>query len=182
MAGQRRIDQIQAEDYLADLELRSTDDVRRMRDESEEEESGISYARRVLQGKLDIVRAEAVRRRDAGSTTAASLLEGLPSILGGDESGSGTPAVRVTRFLVPPAVQHHRRTVDQLADDTILAKLRERSDEELAALVTRLAEKERELSALRRLLLDRIDALQAELTRRYKSGAANVSELLARPS
>ncbi|MBW3619854.1 MAG: aerial mycelium formation protein [Actinobacteria bacterium] len=182
MAGQRRIDHIQAEGYLADLELRDTDEIRRMRDECEEEESGISYARRVLQGKLDIVRAEVVRRRDAGSVTAASVLEGLPGILGGDDVGSGRPATRVTRFLVPPSVQHHRRTVDQLADDTVLAKLRDRSDEELAELVERMAEKERELSSLRRLLLDRIDALQAELTRRYKSGAANVSELLTRPT
>jgi hypothetical protein len=181
MAGQRRIDRIQAEDYLSDLEERSTDEIRRMRDECEEEESGISYARRVLQGKLDIVRAEAVRRRDAGSETAASVLEGLPGILS-DDGPTGRPAPRVTRFLVPPGVQHHRRTVDQLADDTVLAKLRERPDDELAALVARMAQKERELSALRRLLLDRIDALQAELTRRYKSGAANVSELLARPS
>ncbi|MBW3658093.1 MAG: aerial mycelium formation protein [Actinobacteria bacterium] len=182
MAGQRRIDNITAEGYLADLELRSTDEIRRMRDECEEEESGISYARRVLQGKLDIVRAEAIRRRDAGSATAASVLDGLPGILGGDETGAGVPATRVTRFLVPPAVQHHRRGVDQLADDAILAKLRDRSDEDLAALAERMATKERELSSLRRLLLDRVDALQAELTRRYKTGAASVSELLTRQS
>lgn len=182
MAGQRRIDRILADDYLDALGDRPTDEIRRLRDEAEEEESGISYARRVLQGKLDIVRAEAVRRRDAGSQTAASVLESLPGILRGDDDHSGRPAARVTRFLVPPSVQHHRRSVDQIADDAVLATLRERPDEELAELVRDMADKERELSRVRRALLDRIDALQAELTRRYKSGAANVSELLSRPS
>ncbi len=180
MAGQRRIDRILAEDYLDDLEGRATDEIRRLRDECEEEESGISYARRILQGRLDIVRAEVVRRRDAGSETAASVLDGLPAILGDDHLGDGGPAPRVTRFLVPPSVQHHRRAVDQIADDTVLSALRDRTDHELADLVELLAGKERELSRVRRLLLDRIDALQSDLTRRYRTGTANVSELLAK--
>jgi hypothetical protein len=182
VAGQRRIDRILADEYLDALGEHPTVEIRRMRDECEEEESGISYARRVLQGKLDILRAEALQRRDAGSEVAASVLEQLPGILGGEGGGSGSPAARVTRFLVPPSVQHHRRAVDQIADDMVLATLRQRSDEELAELVQSIADKERELSRVRRQLLDRIDALQEELTRRYKSGAANVSELLARPS
>lgn len=182
VAGQRRIDRILAEDYLDGIEAVATDEIRRMRDECEEEESGISYARRILQGKLDIARAEAVRRRDAGSEAAASVLESLPSILGDDGPSSGAPAPRVTRFLVPPAVQHHRRAVDQIADDSVLARVRDGSDEELAELVAQLGDKERELSRVRRSLLDRIDALQSELTRRYKTGSASVSELLSRPT
>lgn len=178
MAGQRRIDRVLADDYLAGIEDRPTAEIRRMRDECEEEESGISFARRVLQGKLDIVRAEALRRREAGSETAASVLESLPSILSEANQQSG-PAARATRFLVPPSVQHHRRAVDQIADEGALARVRDRDDEELSDLVTQLSQKESELSTTRRQLLDRIDALQAELTRRYKSGTADVSELLA---
>lgn len=177
MAGQRRIDRVLAEDYLEGISEASTAEIRRMRDECEEEESGISFARRVLQGKLDIVRAEAVRRRDAGSATAASVLESLPGILG-DGGVTGGPAPRATRFLVPPSVQHHRRAVDQIADEGALASVRDKSDEELAELVAQLSEKESQLSTTRRVLLDRIDALQDELTQRYKSGTANVSELL----
>ena len=97
-------------------------------------------------------------------------------------ASSGAPAPRVTRFLVPPAVQHHRRAVDQIADDSVLARVRDGSDEELAELVAQLGDKERELSRVRRSLLDRIDALQSELTGRYKSGSASVAELLSRPT
>lgn len=182
MAGQRRIDRVLAEDYLDGLAERSTEQLRAMREECELEESGISYARRILQGKLDIVRAEAVRRRDAGSSSAASLLSGLPGILGGDDAHSGGPAVRATRFRVPPEVQHHRRGVDEIADDTVLARIRERSDEELHELVASMSEKEQQLSRTRRALLDRIDTLQQEITDRYKSGAADISELLSGPS
>jgi hypothetical protein len=182
VTGQGRIDRILTEGYLEGIDERSTDDIRRMRDECEEEESGISYARRVLQGKLDIARAEAVRRRDAGSETAASVLDGLPAILGDRHTRPAAPGARATRFLVPPSVQHHRRTVDEIADDTVLARLRDRSDDELAELIETLAGKERQLSRTRRELLDRIDAIQADLIRRYKAGSANVSELLVDPS
>lgn len=179
MAGQRRIDQILDPAYVEGLDAMSTDEIRRRRDAAEEEESGISFARRVLQGRLDILRAEALRRRDAGADEAGSVLEALPDILG-DERGSTDPVhARVTRFLVPPSVQYHRRDVDQIADDDSLAGLRERSVDQLLEMVERLAEKERELSQRRRLVLDRIDALRDELLRRYKSGTADVSDVLA---
>lgn len=179
MPQRRRLDRILADDYLSSLGDRSTDDIRRMRDECEEEESGISFARRCLQGKLDIVRAEALRRRDeaTGNGGVRSLLDALPSILG-DEHAVGPLRSRVTRFLVPPSVQYHRREVERLASDQALTGLAERPIEELTDLAGEMAERERELSVLRRELLDRIDALQDELAGRYRSGEAHVSEVL----
>lgn len=177
MSGKRRLDRIRDEHYLDGLEQRSTDEIRAMRDECEEEESGVSFARRVLQGRLDILRAEALRRRDAGSDTAASILDTLPGILSDDSVTPPTQA-RVSRFLVPPSVQHHRREVERLASDDLLASLDEHTDAELTELVGQLADKERELSRLRRQLLDRLDRLQDELTRRYKTGVADVTQLL----
>lgn len=179
VTGKRRIDRILDGSYLDGIEEQTTDEIRRMRDECEEEESGISYARRVLQGRLDILRAEALRRRDAGSDTAESLLDRLPRILSDDGHTSAPGRARPTRFLVPPSVQHHRRAIDRMADDRSLADIRTRSEEELTALADDLATVERELSVTRRQLLDRIDRLQEELIRRYKSGTASVSDLLA---
>lgn len=180
MPQRRRLDRILAEGYLDGLGERSTDEIRRMRDECEEEESGISFARRCLQGKLDIVRAEAVRRRDGagGNGEVRSLLDALPSILG-DEHAVGPLRSRVTRFLVPPSVQYHRREVERLASEQALSGLAERSIQELSELAEEMAEHERELSTLRRELLDRIDALQEELASRYRSGQAHVSEVLS---
>lgn len=180
MTQRRRLDRILAEDYLADLGSRSTDDIRRMRDECEEEEAGISFARRCLQGKLDIVRAEALRRRDGGQGNGeiSGLLDALPSILG-DEHVSRPLRPRVTRFLVPPSVQYHRREVERLASEQTLSGLMSRPVSELTELVEEMAGKERELSALRRELLDRVDALQDELASRYKHGTADVAEVLS---
>lgn len=179
MTQRRRLDRILADDYLSALGDRSTDDIRRLRDECEEEEAGISFARRCLQGKLDIVRAEALRRRDGGQGNgeASGLLDALPSILG-DEHVSRPLRPRVTRFLVPPSVQYHRREIERLASEQTLSGLMSRPVEELTELVEEMAAKERELSALRRQLFDRIDALQDELASRYKHGHADVAEVL----
>ena len=180
MPGQRRLDRIVDDSYLDALDQRSTDEVRRMRDECEEEESGISFARRVLQGRLDILRAEALRREHGGGPDSnGSLLSALPGILADDALGARP---RVTRFLVPPSVQYHRRAVERLVDDEVLATLGQRGNDELADLAHELASKERELSVTRRTVLERLDRLQDELTSRYKAGMADVQEVLPRRS
>jgi hypothetical protein len=180
VAGSERLERILDEDYLADLAARPTSEIRAMRDECEEEENGVSYARRILQGKLDIVRAEALRRREevGAGDRLDELMEALPGILS-DRPTARRPAARAVRFLVPPSAQHHADRAEALGERT-LAALGERSEEELTELVRDLDEEERRLSALRRELFERIDALQDELARRYKAGATDVSEVLPR--
>lgn len=189
MQQRRRIDRILSDDYLEDLESRSTDEIRQMRDECEEEESGVSYARRVIQGRLDILRAEALRRRDdtAGGGDVRSLLDALPKILGDERSPASRDEIsptplrpRVSRFLVPPNVQYHRRDIDRIADDDALAALPQKPTDELTRLVDQIRDKERELSERRQRLFQRIDALQDELARRYKEGQADVGDVLRR--
>ena len=65
-------------------------------------------------------------------------------------------------------------------DDLIrnLARLMEASDADLEHLVEGISAYEHEVSARRRQLHERIDALQAELTRRYRTGEATVDALL----
>ena len=177
---QRRIDRILADDYLGDLSERPTDEIRRMRDECEEEESGISYARRVLQGRLDILRAEARRRRESEGESVEELLAMLPAALADDDHTSSPVDARPMRHLVPPAVKYHRREVDRIADDQSLSDIRRRSLDELAEITEALSEKEQEFSRIRQQLFHRIDRLQDELISRYKSGSTDVNELLAR--
>jgi hypothetical protein len=76
--GKRRIDKVLAEDYLADITSLSLTDVRSLRDEADQEETDLSYLRRLLQGRVDLVAAE-VRRRGAGEDS--ELVGQLPSIL-----------------------------------------------------------------------------------------------------
>ncbi|MDP8927822.1 MAG: hypothetical protein M3O70_04380 [Actinomycetota bacterium] len=201
MYRRRRLDRILARGYLGDLAGRSTPEIRAMRDECQEEESAISFARRMLQGKLDILRAEALRRHESGTNgDLQSLLDALPQILsdrGGPEARAGGPdrggpearaggqdeaaasplRSRVPRFLVP-SVHYQRREVERLVEEHTLALLEEKSTDELSEMVHLLVEKERELSELRRQLFDRLDALQEELTRRYQRGEASVTEVL----
>ena len=68
--GTRRIDRVLSEDYLTALGEQSLAEVRALRDEAEQEEVDLSYIRRLLQGRMDIVRAE-LSRRD-GKTTGSS--------------------------------------------------------------------------------------------------------------
>lgn len=182
MSGRRRLDRILEDGYLDDLGRRSTDEVRRMRDECQEEETGVSFARRVLQGKLDIMRVEATRRRDAGDDdTADSILEALPEILR-DQTRTPPANARMSRYMVPPTGPDQRRDVDRLVSDEVLANLSARSSDELAEIVERMSAKERELSDLRRVLHARIDALQDELIRRYKGGEADPTDALSERS
>src|ERR687887_2130720 len=76
--GRRRVDRVLAENYLAGIEQLSLDEVRALRREAQQEEADLSYVRRLLQGRLDIVRAE-LERRDAHQ--GGSVVEQLPEIL-----------------------------------------------------------------------------------------------------
>jgi hypothetical protein len=179
VSAAQRLERILDDGYLDGLEERSTAEIRALRDECEEEESGVSYARRIVQGKLDIVRAELVRRRDEGTSDDElhDLLDSLPTILRDRSTGERKPAHRAVRFLVPPSAQHHAEEAERIGEG-MLGDLTDRSAPEMAQLVERLDAEERRLSALRHELFDRLDTLQAELTRRYKEGATDVSEVL----
>lgn len=81
-----------ADDALLNLRERSVDDLRSLLDELYEEEQKVSYRRRVLHGKIDILRAELVRRlkedRDAGrEIVSGSDIERLIEILANDLHG-----------------------------------------------------------------------------------------------
>jgi len=82
-----------AEDALLDLAGKSNEDLRALLDDLYEEEQRISYRRRVLHGKIDILRAELVRRlkgeREAGADViTGSDVDRLIAILASDLRGA----------------------------------------------------------------------------------------------
>lgn len=160
---------------LTQLATLPTSELRTRRAACEEAEEGVSYARRLLQGRLDLLRAELAGRDGRG---AASLLEALPSILAGDGAHGDPMKARATRLRVPPSADAHAEALDAIADEATLLDPRPLGLEELADLVEALNEHERRLSALRHALFQRIDALRNELAARYKDGRADVKELL----
>jgi hypothetical protein len=162
--------------YLADVDQRPIEDIRAMRAECQAVETGLSYLRRVVQGRLDIVGAELERRRRGGDPAdIAGLVEQLPTILADHlrAPGNGRLPSTVGQGEIDPELERRVDAVVASLDD--LAAL---DDTELTAGLEEVADLEATISGRRRDLFQRIDALQAELTRRYRTGEANVESLL----
>jgi hypothetical protein len=80
------------DEALLDLESRSNDELRELLNDLHAEEQRISYRRRVLHGRIDILRAELVRRlknqREAGEDIiSGNDVERLIDILASDLRG-----------------------------------------------------------------------------------------------
>ena len=172
--GNRRIDRVLAEGYLEGLRDLPLAEVRTLRAEAEQEEVDLSYLRRMIQGRTDILRAE-LNRRDGVSQ--GTLVEGLAAILA-DEPRAPARGLGRHSTVEPSRADSHRRYVEALVADVGLSDVSERSTDELARAMDTLAEEERGLSAKRRKVQEVMDACGAEITRRYRDGEASVGALL----
>jgi hypothetical protein len=172
--GNRRIDRVLAEDFLSGLGDAPLDEVRTLRGEAEQEEVDLSYIRRMVQGRIDIVRAELDRR---GGTDEQPLTERLASILA-DEPRAPARGLGRHTTLEPSRADQHRRYVERLVADVDLSDVSARSDDELRHALEVLAEEEEKISGKRREVQRVMDACSAEITRRYRDGEADVSSLL----
>jgi hypothetical protein len=173
-AGSRRIDRLLAPEYLFGLAQRPIGEVREMRGEAEQEETDLSYLRRLLQGRIDILDAEVARRR-AGEPLG-SLVDALPGILADDRGAPHGLGRHVT--LEPSRVDSHRRYVEALVADSEMSDPTRHDDDTLSRLRDVLYREESEVSRKRRAVQAVMDACTAELTRRYKDGSADVNDLL----
>lgn len=174
-----RLEWVLSPSFLAGLDTLGTEELRSRRADAEAEEEAISYVRRLLQGRLDILRSELRHRHDSGSDVAGDLLAQLSAVLTDDHPEQrDTLGTRATRLRVPTDTEPHQQRLDELVAGSSLDELEDLPDETLEVYVSRLTEHERELSATRRQLFDRIDALRSELAARYKDGRATISDLL----
>lgn len=176
----RRYDRIFSDEYLEGLESLAIDELRKRRSECEEMEAEVSLTRRLLQGKMDILRHDLERRAAGGDTRIESLKEKLAEILAeraeAPEGISGQ--VKHNRVLVPASAEVQRREVEKLASDTLLSQMEDFSKEQLEEVIDRLTAAEREASQNRRRIQIVIDEIGAELVRRYKEGTEDPSALL----
>jgi chromosome segregation ATPase len=171
--GRRRIDKVLGEGYADDLGVLELDELRARRREAEQEEADLSYVRRMLQGRMDILRAELARRSSGGD----KIVEHLSGVL----ADSGRSDHGLGRFLrvEPSRVDEHRRLVEQIIADVGVSDIEGHTDEEVRESLGRLEEFEHGVSEDRRAVQTVMDALTAEVAARYKSGAASVDDLLA---
>ncbi len=153
----------------ADLSLA---ELRELRRQLQHEDDAVSYARRVAQARLDLVKAEALRRSDV---TDVETTDELRSVLAQHLTGGPARPPRPTEDMSdhPLAVE-----LDDICSEGGLGHLKELDDAQLAALTESISGFEARVSSDRRQRFDRLDALSAELVRRYRDGEADVDTLL----
>ncbi|MEU9359369.1 ABC transporter substrate-binding protein [Streptomyces sp. NPDC048301] len=148
-------------------------ELRTLRRDAQRDEADLSYVRRLVQGRIDILRAELARRVDPESP----VVDRLSEILADTPSAHRSSARHVT--LTTPRSDEYR----QLAADTLaeveLSDLDARTDEELLTAMGRLVRYEQQVSRRRSRLQRTVDDCSAEIARRYRDGEAQVEDLLA---
>ncbi|MET9436259.1 ABC transporter substrate-binding protein [Streptomyces sp. NPDC006551] len=147
-------------------------ELRALRRDAQGDEADLSYVRRMLQGRIDILRAELARRTDP----EAPVLDRLSEILADAPSRLRTSARHVT--LSTPRSEEYRRLATEMLSEVELSDLSARTDEELHQAMGRLAGYEQQVSRRRQQLQRTADDCSAEIARRYREGEAQVDDLL----
>ena len=165
--------------YLEDVDALSLDDIRRMRTECQEAEASLSYLRRLIQGRLDIVHAYLERPAGSDAPDLSSVVDNLAGILAGPGRPSGPGRNPVLFSPDTDDMEALTTELDTIVGADEIGHLGELPEDRLRDLADRLQELERRVSGERRGLHERIDSLQAELVEPHKSGRASVDGLLS---
>ena len=159
---------------VIDLTTLRLEQLRTARRELEDEENELSYVRRLLQGRIDIIRAELSRRAGHGTDVLSSLpaiLADAPSTAKGQSRHVGTDQ---------PARRHATAIkAERAANELSSANLQDLSEPQLRNSLATLQRYERQVSHARAQIHTKMNGMSAELTRRYREGSAQVDDLLA---
>lgn len=165
----RRLDTVLDPEYTASLSSDPMEVLSEKRSIVGQIENELSYYRRLLHGRLDLLRFEQARRRGEESR---SLIEALPELLAGGLTGpageNGNPLGRLRGDFVPEFPEVERR-FSRITDDDFLIRLPELTDDDLAQIHTELEEIEQDVSGTRSQLHEVHDAILAELAVRFQA-------------
>ncbi|MEU4948735.1 AmfC protein [Streptomyces lavendulae] len=148
-------------------------ELRALRRDAQRDEADLSYVRRLLQGRIDILRAELARRTDPETP----VVDRLSEILADAPSSRSASARHVT--LGTPHNEEFRLLAAEMLSEVELSDLAARTDAELHDAMGRLVGYEQQVSRRRQQLQRTADDSSAEITRRYREGEAQVDDLLA---
>lgn len=164
--SRRRIDRVLEPDFVSDLDQIDLSDLRERRHTVEDVEAMVSYYRRLIHGRMDLLDFELTRRSGEEQRT---LLEALPEILARGMVLGNEPTLKYIEVMPPLPESTGRRLIDKIMDDGILARLPDLSEEEITTALGDLRDFERQLSAQRKQLHIVIDKLQEEIVSRYRT-------------
>lgn len=163
----RRLDHVLDPEFVTDLAGLDISEVRHRRRVAELEEMDLSYLRRLLQGRIDIITVELSRSQEVHSHDDATIVAHLAVILAAGEKQSGGQ-----RFLTPvepSRIGDHRRRIEAVIGDAKWSDVESRTPEELEEALVQLRIHEREISEKRRRVQRINDLLVRELTRRAEA-------------
>jgi hypothetical protein len=155
-----------------DLATLGLPELRVLRRDAQRDEADLSYVRRLLHGRIDILRAELARRGGPQSP----VVERLSEILADSPSSHRSSARHVT--LSTPRSERYRLLAADMLAEVELSDLDARTDQELHAGMSRLIGYEQQVSRQRLKLQRTADECSAEIARRYREGEAQVDDLL----
>ena len=174
----RLVERILDPPYLEGLADRPLEELRSMREECKEAETETSFERRLAQARIDILSAELDRR--AGGGGDGDLMSRLPQILATEaraDSGLPLPS-RAPDFSIPRNADIPRRRIEEIVGEQTLSRLPSLPNEEVRGILASLGDHEKALSKRRKGIQEVMDAVQAEIVRRYVSGEADPTAAL----
>lgn len=152
----------------------STAELRAARRALQDEEDAVSFARRMVQGRIDLVADEIRRRADGSEAPVAPMASRLAEVFGQEQGGG---SARPPRRTEPPADHELFVQLEQLCDEHEFASMATLSDRALGELRSALEMFESMCSGRRHELFGRIDELTAELVGRLRDdGPSSVVE------
>jgi hypothetical protein len=180
--GRRPIDRVLADGFAADLTGLSLEELRERRHLAEQEEVDLSFARRLLQGRLDLLRSEQEQRRSPqeapveGERTDAELARDLSQALADAPRADHGLGRHMTTD--PTRVGEHRRAAEQAVDDLHASDPSSLDDEAIVAAIEHLKQLEQQVSDTRHRVQAVMDVMSTEVARRYREGEARVEDVL----
>jgi hypothetical protein len=172
--GRRRIDRVLSPDFLTGIGECGLEEIRTRRADADQEEVDLSYARRLLQGRLDILRAEQVARaggtaQPTGLRTDAEIVGELARILA-DEPRADHGLGRHMTSVSPSRIGEHRREAERAVADLGGSDPSVLTDEVIVQAIAHLSDIEQRVSRTRRQVQQVVDSLTQEIARRYQAG------------
>ncbi len=148
----------------------SLDELRSLRAELQRRDDVVSYARRVAQARFDLVSSELSRRSSDGEVS-----DEVTDVLSQHLTGGPARPPRPAEDLSDDELSIE---LDAICREYHFGRMEDLDEVELGELAAAIQAFEVRVSQDRRARFDRLDALSAELVRRYRDGEADVDTLL----
>lgn len=169
----RRRDTVLDPNFIRHLPAIDLVELRSRRKLAEEEEAELSYLRRLLQSRLDVIDNELQRRRE--STHSGQAVADVVAILTAETAGEPR---HIAPALDPSPIAQQRRAVERLLADPALSYVTVLSTDDLAVAREQVSSFEQEVSGQRLSVQTVVDSITDELMQRYRNKQATIDTLL----